>query len=111
MPKPTLGPDKILQLGLSFWGAKTLLSALELGLFTYLASGAKDAKAITKKFKLHSRSNLDFLDALVALGMLQRKGGKYANTPECDLFLDRNNTPHAMRRVNHIFVGLEPEAL
>ena len=36
---PAVAPDGIMQLGLGFWGAKTLLSAVELGLFTELASG------------------------------------------------------------------------
>jgi len=89
MAKNTLGPDKILQLGFAFWGAKTLLSAVELGLFTYLAAGPKDLKTISKKFDLHSRSNADFVDALVALGMLKKTAGKYANSPESDLFLDK----------------------
>ena len=89
MSKSNLAPDKILQLGLAFWGSKTLLSAVELGLFSFLAKGPKDAKALAKKFDLHPRSALDFLDALVALGQLQRKGGKYSNTPESNLFLDR----------------------
>jgi hypothetical protein len=31
----------------------------------------------------------DFLDALVALAMLKREQGKYANTPATDLYLDR----------------------
>jgi hypothetical protein len=39
---------------------------------------------------IDGRSVGDFLDALVALGMLDRKAGKYRNTPETDLFLDRN---------------------
>jgi hypothetical protein len=39
-------PEHILQLGLAFWGSKTLLSAVELGLFTELASGPKDVDAI-----------------------------------------------------------------
>ena len=34
-----LTPDRIMQLGLGFWGSKTLLSAIELGLFTELAKG------------------------------------------------------------------------
>lgn len=29
-------PDQILQTGLGFWASKTLLSAIELGLFTEL---------------------------------------------------------------------------
>src|SRR5262249_34665264 len=39
---------------------------------------------------LHERSARDFLDALVALGFLQREGGKYSNTPATALFLDRH---------------------
>ncbi len=38
---------------------------------------------------LHARSATDFFDSLVALGMLEREGGRYANTPATDLFLDR----------------------
>ena len=38
---------------------------------------------------LHPRSARDFFDALVALGMLEREDGRYRNTPETDLFLDR----------------------
>jgi hypothetical protein len=35
----TLTPERILHLGLGFWGSKTLLSAVELGVFTQLAQG------------------------------------------------------------------------
>ena len=33
-------PERILQLGLGFWGSKSLLSAVEIGLFTELAKGS-----------------------------------------------------------------------
>lgn len=88
----TVNSDGILQLGLAFWGSKTLLSAVELGVFTELAKakeGSLDAAALTERLGLHRRSARDFLDALVALGMLQRTGDRYANTPETDQFLDR----------------------
>src|SRR5215470_2078910 len=85
-------PDAIMQLGFGFWGSKTLLSAVEMGLFTELAKagGAMTAEEVRAKLGLHERSARDFLDALVALGMLQREHGKYANTPATDQFLDRN---------------------
>ena len=79
-----------MQLGLGFWGSKTLLSAIELGVFTELSERALDADTLTERLGLHSRSALDFFDALVALGMLERSDGQYSNTPETDLFLDRN---------------------
>ncbi|WP_447984713.1 methyltransferase [Nitrospira sp. Nam74] len=82
-------PEAIMQLGIGFWGSKTLLSAVELGLFTELVKGPLDATALSKRLQLHPRSARDFFDALVALGMLRRTGTRYANTPETALFLDR----------------------
>ena len=93
--QPVLKPDAIMQLGLGFWGSKTLLSAIELGLFTELAKGPLDAEAIQNRLSLHPRSARDFLDALVSLGMLRRKDRRYVNTPETDLFLDRNKPSYA----------------
>jgi hypothetical protein len=91
-----LTPDKIMQLGLGFWGSKTLFSAIELGLFTELAKGPLDADAVRDRLRLHSRSVRDFLDALVALQMLERDAeGEYRNTPETDFFLDRAKPSYA----------------
>ncbi len=84
-------PDQIMQLGLGFWGSKVLLSAIELGLFTELAKGSFDAQSIGERLRLHPRSQRDFLDALVALRMLERDGaGNYSNTADTDFFLDRH---------------------
>src|SRR5436190_1347549 len=83
-------PDAILELGFAFWGSKTLLSAIELGVFSELAdSGPLDGDALRERLGLHSRSATDFFDALVALGMLEREDGRYANTQSTELFLDR----------------------
>jgi hypothetical protein len=82
-------PDRILQTGFAFWPSKTLLSAVELGLFTDLARGPESLEVLTGRLGLHPRSARDFFDTLVALGFLQRDGSVYANTPDSDLFLDR----------------------
>jgi precorrin-6B methylase 2 len=83
-------PDQIMQLGLGFWASKTLLSAVELELFTELAKGQRSAEDIGKRFNLHPRGLRDFLDALVALRMLDRDAqGNYSNTPESETFLDK----------------------
>jgi hypothetical protein len=84
-----LTPDTIMQLGLGFWSSKTLLSAIELGVFTELAKGPQDGESLRTRLELHRRGARDFFDALVSLGMLERKNGRYANTSESDLFLDR----------------------
>lgn len=90
MAKGSSTPAKIMQLGTGFMGTKTLLSAIELGLFTELAKGPLEMEALRTRLQVHPRSARDFFDALVALGMLKRTGTHYANTPETGLFLDRN---------------------
>lgn len=83
-------PERVMQLGLGFWGPKTLLSAIELGVFTKLAHGPMDLESLISDLEINARGARDFFDALVALGMLQRDDGRYYNTPEADQFLDRN---------------------
>ncbi len=78
-----------MQIGLGFWASKTLLTAVELGVFTELASGPATLGTLQARLGLHERGARDFLDALVALHLLERSDGLYANTPESDLFLDR----------------------
>ena len=63
-------PEKIMHLGMAFWGSKTLLSAVELEVFTILAKEPLDANTLQQRLSLHPRSARDFFDALVALGML-----------------------------------------
>lgn len=88
--KQAVTPDSILQLGMGFWGSKTLLSAVELGVFTVLSAGPLDGETLAVELGLHPRAARDFLDALVALRMLERDDGHYANSVEADRFLDRN---------------------
>ncbi|MDQ3685449.1 MAG: acetylserotonin O-methyltransferase [Acidobacteriota bacterium] len=82
-------PETIMRLGLGFWGSKTLLSAIEVGLFTALADGPLSAQGLAERLGLHPRGARDFFDALVSLGMLEREGGLYRNTAETNLFLVR----------------------
>ena len=78
-----------MRVGLGFWASKTLLSAVELGVFSTLAEAPADLQTLQKKLPLHERSARDFLDALVALKLLERENGIYTNTADTDLFLDR----------------------
>src|ERR671921_1702991 len=87
----TVTPDYIMQLGLGFWASKTLLSAVELDLFTEIGRGPATAEAVGEHLGLHPRGARDFLDALVSLRVLERDaGGRYYNAPEAATFLDRS---------------------
>ncbi|WP_426436491.1 methyltransferase [Bradyrhizobium genosp. P] len=82
-------PEHIMQVGLGFWASKTLLSAVELGVFSTLANAPADLPTLQGKLALHPRSARDFFDTLVALRLLERDNGIYSNTVDTDLFLDR----------------------
>lgn len=85
-------PTRIMQVGMGFMGTKTLLAAVRFDLFTHLSAGPMTGAEIQRKLGLHPRSLYDFLDALVALGFLEREGlkenARYRNTDETATFLD-----------------------
>lgn len=89
--RPT--PERILQVGSGFWASKALLTAVDLGVFTHLAGSPQTGADLEGALGLHPRATYDFLDALVALGFLDRDGdgpeARYRNTAETDLFLDK----------------------
>lgn len=105
-----VSPDRIIELAVAFQGAKTLLSAVELGVFTALADGPLDLETVRKRICINERGARDFLDALVALGtLLRREDGRYANTAESDLYLDRSKPTYVgdmVERLNAWHFGI-----
>lgn len=90
-----LTPARIMETGMAFWPARTLLTAVKLGVFTELGSDAKTGEELRVALGLHPRSTPDFFDTLVALRFLERDGdgetAAYRNTSETAAFLDRNS--------------------
>jgi SAM-dependent methyltransferase len=88
-------PSHIMQVGMGFWASKTLLSAVELELFTKLGSDGMTGPQIAEALELHERAVPDFPDALVALELLERDGegsdAVYRNTQTTAVFLDRTS--------------------
>ncbi len=86
-------PSNIMQIGMGFWASKTLLTAVKLELFTLLAVKPLRGGEIKHQLCLHGRGLYDFLDALVALGFLQKSGTKesaaYSNSADAELYLDK----------------------
>mgnify|MGYP001814247697 CR=1 FL=1 len=105
-------PSHIMQVGMGFFASKTLLSAVELELFTKLGDGAMTAEALQEALDLDGRAVPDFPDALVALGLLARdgdgQGATYRNTPDTGVFLDKAS-PHYMGDIARIHATLYDE--
>jgi hypothetical protein len=110
-----------MEVGMGFFGSRTLLTAVELELFTHLRAGKLTGDAIAQRLRLHPRAIPDFPDALVALGVLDREGdgpdALYGNTTESAAFLDKKSPQYiggilemASTRLYH-FWGSLTEAL
>lgn len=90
-------PANIMQIGAGFWASKVLLTAVNVCLFTKLATNkamsAFDIK-IDLGFACTDRHLYDFLDTLTGFGFLNRKGlldtAVYSNSIDTDTFLDKN---------------------
>ena len=78
-----------------FWKSKTLLTAVNLEIFTKLGADKFSADEIKAELSLHGRGIYDFLDSMVSLGFLKREGilekARYSNTEETKAFLDKNS--------------------
>ncbi len=106
--QPVPAPDPILQIGFGFWASKTLLSAIELELFTELAKHPLPLSELQSRLGLHPRSARDFFDALVSMGFLGRDGDTYRNTPLTEFYLDKRKPTYIggiLEMCNHRLYG------
>ena len=70
--------DRIEQVAFGFMISKVLFNAPELSLFSELAKRGLDTNELQLRLKLHPRGTRDFLDTLVATGLLERSGRLYS---------------------------------
>jgi SAM-dependent methyltransferase len=68
---------------------QALKGAIDLDIFTAIAEGATDAKALAEKRQASERGMRILCDYLMATGFLTKVNGNYGLTPDSAMFLDR----------------------
>jgi len=87
-PEPTgMTPELIMQLGTSFMVTRHLIAAAEVGVFEALGEEVLDLDALAARIAIPRRTTRICADAMVALGLLERDGPLYRNSPVADAFL------------------------
>jgi phospholipid N-methyltransferase len=98
-------PDSIFQIASGFMAAKHLFVANEVGLFAQLAEGSATLDDLAQRLGLPRRTTRMVADAMVALGLVQRTGDHYQNSPVAATFLS-GRTPTdvrpILRQFNHL---------
>jgi acetylserotonin N-methyltransferase len=88
-------PSIVLDLLEAFRRSKTMFAAVKLGVFDALAKGPQSLAALSAELHASADGLERLLDACVGLGLLERRDGRYANTPDSEAYLCR----HSPRRL------------
>ncbi len=80
-------PSGIMALSTAYWGSQVLHTANRWGLFDLLAKQPLNAHDAAERLDADPRTTALFLNALVALGLLDKNGDKYANSAASAAFL------------------------
>ncbi len=75
-------PALIMQIAQGFMASKHLFAASELGLFEALGEGPVDLDGLAARTGLTRRTARISADAMVAIGLLNKDGDRYTNSPK-----------------------------
>lgn len=80
-------PDDVLELFLGFWISRTVMAAVELGVFDLLDDEWLTLDDAQARLSLSGRPARALLDTCVATGLLEKADGRYRNTPSANRYL------------------------
>jgi 2-polyprenyl-3-methyl-5-hydroxy-6-metoxy-1,4-benzoquinol methylase len=100
-PSPALFFDTIN----AYQRTEALRAAIELGLFTQVASGRRTSEQLAAACRASPRGTRILADYLTVLGFLQKSGDRYGLTPDAAAFLDRRSPAYMGGVVEFLLAG------
>ena len=80
-------PGKILEISSAYWMTCTLHAAVKLDIFTIIGEKGTGGEMAAKRLNTDIDATIRLLDAVTAMGLLEKKGGVYTNSPAAKTFL------------------------
>jgi|WetSurMetagenome_2_1015567.scaffolds.fasta_scaffold20466_5 hypothetical protein len=93
------------ELGVSYWRACALHTAVKLRVFTHLGPYSMDADELAERMQTEPRATGLLLNAVTALGLVKKTGDKYANTPFSRQHLDEEG-PNFMGNIIYHYLHM-----
>lgn len=81
MPDRPIDGERILELGAGFMPACIISAAAELGIWSLLAADPLSAEQVASRIEADLRGATILLDAVAALGLLEKRDGRYRTPP------------------------------
>ncbi|MGE5361858.1 MAG: methyltransferase [Bacteroidales bacterium] len=96
----THSPRPILEIANAFQRSRVLLTAYELDLFTVINDEWKTSLEVAQAIEADPRATDRLMNALVVLGLLEKRDGRFTNSPAAGEFLVRGR-PDFMAGLSH----------
>jgi SAM-dependent methyltransferase len=101
MPEEQWNPGKLMRVSGAYWESFPLHVAVDLEVFTRIGDGSLSAQEIALTCKGNERSVRMLLDAITAMGLLEKKADKYSNTEAAKIFLIKTSPAYMGHAVKH----------
>jgi len=93
--------ERLEKIANGFIEAKILLAAAELRVFDLLVGGGKSAEEVRQALDGDLRGVEILLDALCAMELVRKEGGRYTNHPDCEAHLVEDSPDHYPSLLRH----------
>jgi predicted O-methyltransferase YrrM len=94
-------PGKLMKVSGAYWESFPLHVAIDLDVFTRIGKGSLSAEEVASQWRGNARSARMLLDAVAAMGLLQKKADKYSNTEAAKTFLVKTSPGYIGYAVKH----------
>ncbi len=101
MSSETWNAGSLLKLAGEFWQTATLHAAIRLDLFSVIGDEGLDASEIADRLNADTRSQTMLLNALVAMGLLEKESERYRNTEASAALLSKNAPGYLGYMISH----------
>lgn len=98
-------PQDVFDMLGGFQKSRVLLTAYELGIFTALGGEKKKSEDVAEAVAADPRATDRLMNALVAIGLLEKSGGLFSNTPFAAQFLVKDSPAFmaGLAHMNHLW--------
>jgi len=109
MATEKLHPGRLFGLASGYWQSCALHAGVKLGIFTTLAGDNLSATELASQLSASQRGLELLLNALTAMGLIEKREGKYCDSPLASAFLDRgkpdNYVGHIVMHHHYLIEG------
>lgn len=101
MEKRIWHPGELLATSGYYWQTCTLHAAVKIDLFTAVGNKMRSAEDVAARLKTDPRGTAMLMDALSAMGLLEKTAGAYSTTPESLKYLSKDSPAYIGYMILH----------